>query len=141
MTGNFEKLFLDTAPIVYYLDVDERYAWKVRDLLSLALNGGKAVLTSVITATEYLTHPYRNGNEGKVAAFFRFAANAQIPLIPIDIEIAERAARIRAEYPGFKTVDSLQLAAACLCGCDAFLTNDKQLARFSPLRCLIVDDL
>ena len=56
-------------------------------------------------------------------------------------EIAERAARIRAEHPGFKTVDSLQLAAACVCGCDAFLTNDKQLAQFSSLRCLIVDDL
>ena len=141
MTVNFERLFLDTAPLVYYLDVDERYAWKVRDLLSLALDRGKAVFTSVITATEYLTHPYRNGNEGKVAAFFRFAADASIHLVPIDIEIAERAARIRAEYPGFKTVDSLQLAAACVSGCDTFLTNDKQLAQFSSIRCLIVDDL
>ena len=112
------------------MDVDERYAWKVRDLLSLAMDRGKAVLTSVITATEYLTRPYRDGNTEK-----------GILLVPIDIEIAERAARIRAEHPGFKTVDSLQLAAACVCGCDAFLTNDKQLARFSSLRCLIVGDL
>ena len=61
--------------------------------------------------------------------------------VNFDRLFVDTAARIRAEYPGFKTVDSLQLAAACVIGCDTFLTNDKQLVRFSPLRCLLVDDL
>ena len=125
MTGNFEKLFLDTAPIVYYLDVDERYAWKVRDLLSLALNGGKAVLTSVITATEYLTHPYRNGTEGKVAAFFRFAANAQIPLIPIDIEIAERAARIRRAAKNWRRIPTFYQTGSSLRRKETFRSSSE----------------
>ena len=141
MTGSFKRLFVDTAPLVYYLDDDERYADKVQDILSLTLETGGRLLTSVITATEYLTHPYRDGNTEKASTFFEFVADARIPLVPIDIEIAEKAARICAEHPGFKTVDSLQLAAACVQGCDAFLTNDKQLVRFSPLRCLLVDDL
>ena len=123
------------------MDDDGRYADTVQDVLSLTLEAGGRLLTSVITATEYLTRPYRDGNTEKASTFFEFVADARILLVPIDIEIAERAARIRAEHPGFKIVDSLQLAAACVCGCDAFLTNDKQLARFSSLRCLIVGDL
>jgi len=137
----FRKLFLDTAPLVYYLDKDERYAWKVKDFFSNTLNNGKNMCTSVITATEYLTYPYRNGNLGKVAAFFAFMANAKIDMFPIDIAIAERAAQIRANYPYFKTMDSLQLAAALLNNCDAFLTNDKQLCQFSELSCITVDSL
>ena len=141
MIGHFEKLFLDTAPLIYYLDVDERYAWKVKDSLSLALDNKKEISTSVITATEYLTHPYRDENLGKVAAFFAFIAASQINIISIDVAIAERAAQIRAEYPCFKTMDSLQLAAALLNDCDAFLTNDKQLCQFTGLRCIMVDSL
>ena len=141
MIGLFEKLFLDTAPLVYYLDIDERYAWRVKEFFCFILSSGRTMCTSVITATEYLTHPYKNGNVGKVAAFFAFMADMQIPMFSVDIEVAEKAAQIRAEYPHFKTMDSLQLASALVRDCDAFLTNDKQLCQFTGLRCITVDSL
>ena len=141
MIEHFEKIFLDTAPLVYYLDIDERYAWKVKNFFSWALDNGKSMCTSVITATEYLTHPYRNGNLGKIASFFAFIADSQIEMLNVDIAVAEKAARIRAEYPYFKTMDSLQLAAALSCNCDAFLTNDRQLCQFTELNCIMVDSL
>lgn len=43
------------------------------------------------------------------------------------------------EYKDFKTMDSLQLAAACVQGCDLFLTNDKQLRQFREIKCVTVD--
>ncbi len=37
-------------------------------------------------------------------------------------------------------MDALQLAAACVLGCDLFLTNDKQLRQFKELRCITVEE-
>ena len=138
MTG-ISKLFLDTSPLVYYLDDDERYADRVEDFLYVALKAGVEILTSVITATEDLTYPYKTGNMEKVVAFFDFVTYTGIPLVPIDATIAQKAAQIRAEYRHSKTMDALQLASACVYGCDVFLTNDKQLCQFAELRCVTLD--
>ena len=59
----------------------------------------------------------------------------------INKAIAEKAAQIRAEYKFFKTMDALQLATACIAGCDLFLTNDKQLKQFMEIRCLTVEEV
>ena len=96
--------------------------------------------TSVITCTEYLTFPYRNNNREKVEAFFEFITDCDIPLYSVDIEIAKKASRIRAEYGNFKAMDALQLASACIKGCDLFLTNDKQLKQFEGIRCVTVEE-
>ncbi len=44
--------------------------------------------------------------------------------------MAKKAAKIKADYKDFKTLDALHLACACVHGCDLFLTNDKQLRQF-----------
>ena len=62
-------------------------------------------------------------------------------IVEINQEIAKKAAQIRAEYKGFTGMDALQLAAACLSGCDLFLTNDKQLKQFKEIKCLTVSTL
>lgn len=38
-------------------------------------------------------------------------------------------------------MDALQLASACLDGCDLFLANDKQLKQFRELKCKTVEEL
>lgn len=45
------------------------------------------------------------------------------------------------DYKGFKAMDALQLAIACLEKCDLFLTNDKQLRQFEEIKCITVDEL
>ena len=60
-------------------------------------------------------------------AFYSFLDGMNIEVKSIDSQIAEKIAKIRAEYKGFKTMDAIQLAAACQTGCDLILTNDKQL--------------
>ena len=137
MTG-YKKVFLDTAPIIYFLDNDVKFGEKARSILEEILEDGKELATSVITCTEYLTFPYRNNNREKVEAFFEFITDCDIPLYSVDIEIAKKASRIRAEYGNFKAMDALQLASACIKGCDLFLTNDKQLKQFEGIRCVTV---
>ena len=62
-------------------------------------------------------------------------------IMEISQEIAKKAAKIRAEYKGFKAMDALQLATACLSECDIFVTNDKQLQQFKEIKCITVDEL
>ncbi len=54
--------------------------------------------------------------------------------------LAKKAAEIRAEYKNFKTMDCLQIASACVMGCDLFFTNDNQLRQFREIKCMTVED-
>ena len=137
----YKKIFLDTTPIIYFLDVDVNYAEKVENLFSDFLEAESQMITSTITCTEYLTYPYRTGNTEKIDAFYEFLSDCDIPMCPIDVDIAKKAAQIRAEYKDLKTIDCLQLATACVQECDLFLTNDKQLRQFKEIKCVTMDEL
>lgn len=136
---DFKKVFLDTAPIVYYLENNELYYpvmkrfWKSCESCDY--------VTSAVTVTEYLTYPYQQNEIKLINDFNAFIDGMEINIKSIDREIAEKAAKIRAEYKSFKTMDALQLATACLSGCDLVLTNDKQLKQFKEIKCLTVEEL
>lgn len=137
---DYSKVFLDTAPIIYFLDDDLNFGEKIKDILEEILETGKEMTTSVITCTEYLTFPYRNNNHEKVDAFFEFISDCGVLLHSVDVKTAKKASMIRAEYGNFKAMDALQLASACIQECDLFLTNDKQLRQFGELRCVTVEE-
>lgn len=132
----YKRVFLDTAPLIYFLDNDERYGSTVKAIFEEILAGGGIIESSVITCEEYLVYPYRTGNVEKIQAFVDFTGDFDIYLNPITREIAQKAAKIRAEYTGFKAMDALQLATAIMTGCDAFLTNDRQLLQFTEIKCI-----
>ena len=136
----YNKVFLDTAPVIYFLDEDINFAEKVKDIFEEILENEKKITTSAITCTEYLTFPYKTNNLEKVGAFFDFVTDCDITLYSVDVEIAKKASKIRAEYKDFKTMDALQLASACIQGCDLFLTNDKQLKQFKEINCITVEE-
>ena len=138
LTG-IDRIFLDTAPLIYFLDNDENYAEKMRQIFYDALTSGAKIITSAVTVTEYLTYPLRIGNIESVNVFFEFMNDAGIKVQPIDIRTAVKAAEIRAEYTSFKPMDSLQLASACINRCDIFLTNDKQLCQSQEIRRVTVE--
>ena len=136
----YNRVFLDTTPLIYFLDDDVNFGKKTKSILEEILSAGKSLVSSVITCEEYLVYPYRSGNQEKVDVFFEFSDACRIDLVPISLDVATLAAKIKAEYKDFKTMDSLQLAVALYSGCDLFLTNDKQLKRFNYLRCATVED-
>lgn len=135
-----KKVFLDTAPIIYFLDEDVNFGTAVRKILEEAMEAGCQFATSVITCEEYLVYPYKTHNIEKIDVFFEFVLDCNIPLYTIDVDTAKKAASIRADYPGFKAMDALQLASAYIHGCDLFLTNDKQLRQFRDIHCITVDE-
>lgn len=134
------RIFLDTTPIIYFLDEDIHFGEKVRGILEELILSGKEMSSSVITCEEYLVYPFKTGNQEKIDVFFEFTQDCGIALHEVNISIAKRAAQIRAEYKDFKAMDCLQLATACETECDLFLTNDRQLRQFKGLRCVTVED-
>ncbi len=136
----YRKVFLDTTPLIYFLDEDIHFGEKTTRILESILSNRTQVVSSVITCMEYLVYPYRTKNHEKINAFREFIADFEIPLIPLSLEIADKSAQIRAEYKYFKAMDSIQLATAVMAGCDVFLTNDNQLKQFKEVTCITVEE-
>ena len=134
-----KMVFVDTSPFIYYLQHNDLYYSDMK--LFWERYAVCNFVTSSVTITEYLTYPYCHNDLKMIDAFYFFIDGMDIKIRSIDKEIAEKAAKIRAEYRFFKTMDALQLATACIAGCDLFLTNDKQLRQFGEIRCITVEEL
>lgn len=142
MTGTDSgKVFLDTAPIIYYLEKNDIYYEKVRDYLRRSFLIGAEFQTSAVTVEEYHVFPFRNGDSALLGGFRRFIDDFEVRIFEIDYDTALTAARLRAAYPGFKAMDALQLACAIRRGADIFLTNDTQLRQCGEIRVMLADEL
>lgn len=141
---DYKKAFVDTAPFIYFIEKNKnnpQYYDKVKSFFMNGYNSNRKFVTSVITMEEYFVFPYRNNNYSLIDMFNRLVATINMEIVEINQEIAKKAAQIRAEYKGIKPMDALQLATACVMGCDLFLTNDKQLRQFKEIKCITVDEL
>jgi len=141
---DYKKVFVDTAPFIYYIEGsigNPEYSEKVKNFFKGSYESGIKLLTSVITIEEYKVFPYRNNCHELIESFERLIRILNIEFVNIDKTVADKAAQIRAVYKGFKGMDSLQLAAACLKKCDIFLTNDKQLKQFKSIKCITIDEM
>jgi predicted nucleic acid-binding protein len=140
---NVRQLFVDTAPVIYFVENNPRYADIVRVVFdSLDLGNGVLVgVTSPITLAECLVLPYRTQQPQVVEAFTELLANSDsIRFVTLDGQIANRAADLRARY-GLSLPDAFQIAVAILSGCDAFLTNDISLRQVVEINVILLDEM
>ncbi len=123
------------------MEDNAQYSSRVRDLVSRYFASNVSLVTSPLTFAEYCVVPYRQNALRKIKDFEAFIFDAKITISSLTIDVAKRAAQIRAKYSGIKAMDALQLASAIISGCDVFLTNDKQLRQVDEIQVLLVDDL
>ena len=139
LLNHTQRLFLDTAPIIYYVEKHPSYFAMVRPIFDRIDQGKLTMTTSPITLAECLVHPYQMGHLDAVQIFSELLTN-QMHFVWIDETIATRSAELRAHYH-LHLPDALQIAVALHASCDAFLTNDKALKQVTELRILVVDEL
>lgn len=133
--------FLDTAPIIYYVERNPTYFARVAAVFKRVDEGVITAVTSPITLSECLVIPYHQGNTQLQSDFFDLIVQGNHTRFQtIDEQIGQQAAELRARY-NLTLADALQFAAALMANCQAFLTNDKRLQRVSELTVLIIDDL
>lgn len=136
-----KKVFLDTAPLIYYIEENQQYSSLLNKLFTANSKGKFLFQTSVITLLEVLVQPIRENELQLVEDYQNIICNsATIEIIELNIEIAKKAAGLRARY-GLRTPDSIQVATALNASSEFFLTNDIRLKAVKEIEMLILDEL
>ena len=138
---DFKRVFIDTAPIIYFLENSPLYMESMGKFFSRCVKEHIQIVTSTLTIEEYLVLPYSDRKMEYVDNFKRFIEYMNIEVVDIDTAIAEQGAKIRGQYKNFKAMDALQIAAAVAKKCDMFFTNDKQLRQEKELPCMTMEDI
>jgi len=134
-------LGIEAAPIIYFTESRARYVEIMRAIFRRVADGDLALVASTITLTETLAKPLREQADDLVIAYQTILMKTPgLVMRPVDSDVANTAALLRARY-NLKTPDALHLATAIEAGCDAFLTNDRDLLPVTEIRVLALDDL
>lgn len=139
--SKFKTFFLDTAPIIYYIEAHPQFGSLAREVVGLVKSGSCQGVTSVITLAEVLPKPTAKGEDALAKRFSDLLKHGKnLRLIEISTEIAEFAGELRGNYPFLKSMDAMQIATAIIFKADAFVTNDDKLKRVSDMNVLVLKD-
>lgn len=135
------KIGLDTSVFIYQLEANPKYL-ELTDAVFAWLEGPKgSAVTSVITMLELLVQPYRTSDRDRVNHFYALLSTfPRLEWAEVNLEIADRAARLRAEH-SLRTPDALQAASAIARGATGFISNEATFRRVSELDAVILDGL
>lgn len=138
---NITHLFLDTAPVIYYVEGHPQYAKLTGAIFDRIDKGEVTAVTSPVTLAECLVVAYRGDLQRVIEAFSDLIGEgSNTNFVIIGQSAARRAAQLRAKY-NITLTDALQIAVALEAGCEAFLTNDSALRRVTELRVLVLDEI
>lgn len=126
-------VLVDTAPIIYVLEHDPKFAPRFRPLFERQSAGGIQFAVTTITVAEVLTGPFKAGEEA-LAKRYR-AVMESWHIVSLTADIAESAARFRASL-GLRTADAIQVASAIAVNADALVTHDRDFSKVKTLTVL-----
>lgn len=134
-------IFIDTAPIIYYIEAHPQFGPLSKEVVNFFQSERLSAFSSVITLAEVLPKPIKAGDEKLAMKFADFLKNGKnLSMIEISSSVAEKAGRMRGQYPDLRAIDALQLSAAIEIGVDAFITNDKKLKQIKEMNVLVLKD-
>jgi predicted nucleic acid-binding protein len=122
---------LDSRPIIYVLEDHPRLGPRFRPLFEAHAAGQVRFAVTTITIAEVLTGPLQVGDEA-LARRYRSILESWQP-VPLDINIAESAARLRASLR-LRLADAVQAASALTINAAALVTHDRDFSRVRSLR-------
>jgi predicted nucleic acid-binding protein len=134
-------VFLDTAPLIYFIEGNSTYHTILSNLFDFNDTGGFAFVSSTVTLLEVLVKPLREAQTSVANQYKEILTTAPgIEIVDITASIAEQAAHLRAKY-NLRTPDALQLATCIETGADYFLTNDNRLKIVAEVSFVTVGEL
>lgn len=87
-----------------------------------------AFVTSELTFTEVLVHPFRLKHQARIERYHQLMTEFVEPL-PISREVLFVAARLRADSPALRTPDAIHTATAILAKASVFITGDRGIKK------------
>ncbi|MBS3907084.1 MAG: PIN domain-containing protein [Syntrophaceae bacterium] len=135
------NIFLDTAPLIYYVEKHPKYLKILKPVFQHIDKGFIKAVTSPVTLAECLIHPYRRGLINLQKDFTDLIVDGRnTTFMTIDHIISQKAAQLRASY-NLTLTDAFQVATAISAGCDTFLTNDQDIKQVTEIEVLVLTDL
>ena len=122
-------VLLDASILIYYLEGVEPYYPLTEEIFNDIADENIRGSLSAISITEFVTKPLADGKVIVVEYFKQFLSALSIQVLAVTYEIAERAGKLRSQYPSIRTPDALIVATALESDCDVFVTNDKNLKK------------
>jgi predicted nucleic acid-binding protein len=124
-------LLIDSAPIIYFLEGHPEFGPRFKPLFEAHAAGRLRFAVTTVTIAETLIGPLQAGDDA-LARRYRAILESWQP-IPLDIDIAESAARLRASLC-LKLADAVQAASALAINAAALVTHDRDFSRVHTLR-------
>jgi predicted nucleic acid-binding protein len=127
--------------LIYYLEASPTYLPLVDPFFAALDRAELHTVTSTVTLVEVLTLPFRLGDVALAQRYRELLLGSTgLTVVAISHQIAEDAARLRADY-GFRTPHALQLATARVTGARYCLTNDTDLKGIPGLHSILLDQI
>lgn len=140
MKNDFKRAFIDTALFIYLLEEQPEFSDVAEDFLNTCYLDGVRFVTSIITYLEFCVKPYREQRLDLIEDYQNLIREADVLVSTLTLLDCDRAARLRAKYPGVKAFDALQLALAIKEGCDVFACHDKRLKVVNEIEVMTLND-
>ncbi len=138
---NLETVFLDTAPIIYYIEAHPQFGPLVKEIVNCFQSGKLKAYSSVVTLVEVLPKPVEHGNVNLTEQFSEFLRSGKnITLMDISADVAESAGKLRGQYPPVRALDAIQIAVSMKVRADAFITNDLKLKQVKEVQTMVLKD-
>ncbi|WP_042683800.1 type II toxin-antitoxin system VapC family toxin [Candidatus Nitrosotenuis chungbukensis] len=120
---------IDTNIILNAKNVNESYSTYSLQVLDAVEDGLIQGIISIISIAELCTGYYSQGDmKGKEELLAHLISNKGFVIVDLDLEIADAAAKIRADT-GLRLPDSIIIAAGLAEGAQYFVTHDKELKK------------
>ncbi len=126
-------IYLDANVIIRLIEADDDIRKPIED----RIKNEAVIATSFLSRIECLCRPMRDQDRVLLEIFETFFVGNQLLSLPIDEDVINQATHIRA-YRNFKIPDAIHLATAMVGGATAFLTADKDLAKFDGIKVELV---
>lgn len=124
---------LDTPVWIAFIEQKSAFLADVNPLFESLKSGRVGVVTSSVGLIEILTGALLRGDEllARRAEEILTGLNGST-VVPVTLEVARQAARLRAAY-GLRTPDAIHLATAVAAEAAEFVTTDRRLARVKEI--------
>lgn len=131
---------MDSSIFIYHLEANPKYVALSDVVFSWLGDPASQAVTAAISMTEILVPHYRNSDQRLVDDFYAlFSTYPDLEWIPIGLEVADIAARVRAHH-NLRTPDALHAAAALHAHATALVTNDPVFRRVEGFATVVLDD-
>ena len=118
-------IHLDAGVLLGFLDASDAHHQTSRAALTDALRHGDHLALAASALAESLVGPARRGDSA-VDAVRTLVDRIPIEIIPLDVEIATTAAKIRAAHRALRLANALIIATAIEQAADHLITTDRK---------------